>query len=196
MSKSREYALIAGIAILLVGLGYSFGRYAAPDKVVVTEKVVTVEKQVVVTQVKTEVQVVKVADVQKDVHKTKTTETKKDGTVIVTEKTDDNTKTEVKTDTDKNKVDLTVKEKVVTQDREVTKLVERDRPKWSATLMPGLDVGGIFGFGNPYSLLPGNTVLKRVLVGVSVEHQFIGPISLGVWANTHAAAGLSLRLDW
>ncbi len=31
--------------------------------------------------------------------------------------------------------------------------------------------------------------------GATVEHRFIGPVRLGVWASTSGAAGISIRGD-
>jgi len=59
------------------------------------------------------------------------------------------------------------------------------RPNWSISLMPGAQL-----FGSKAVPLYGPLVL-----GASVEHRFIGPVSLGVWASTSGAAGITLRLD-
>lgn len=188
----NNYGIAAAIALACVLGGYAMGRYAAPDKVLVTEKVVTVEKQVVVTQTKTEVKIVKVADVQRDVHREKVVEKKPDGSVVVTTKEDDKSKEHTDTRSDATKETVHVEEKLVYKDREVMKLVERNRPSWGLALQPG------FAFaGTPtHNLLTAIVPFKRVMANVVIERRLLGPLFVGAWANTRLDGGLSLRLEW
>src|ERR1041385_6392790 len=59
------------------------------------------------------------------------------------------------------------------------------RPAWSVSLMPGAQL-----FGTKAVTLFGPAVL-----GASVEHRFIGPVSMGLWGSTSGAAGITLRGD-
>lgn len=194
---TKSIIVLAAVGVALAAGGYLTGRYAAPDKVVVTEKVVTVEKQVVVEQIKTEVKLVKVADVQKDVHREKVTEKRPDGTVVVTEKQDDKSKTHSTTDaTDKTEA-THIEERLVYKDREVTKLVERNRPQWALALQPGYEFGTALGLGGESSnLLDRVLPVKHVMANVVLERRVFGPLSLGAWANTRLDGGLSIRLEW
>ncbi len=194
--NAKSIIILSVIGLALAGGGYATGRYAAPTKVLVTEKVVTVEKQVVVTQVKTEIKIVKVADVAKDVHKETTTEKRADGTVVVTEKVDDKSKTHTASDTEAKKDEVHIEEKLVYKDREVTKLVERDRPQWSLALQPGFEFGTALGLGGESSNLLKNLPVKHIMANVVVERRLLGPVLVGAWVNTRLDAGLSIRLEW
>src|ERR1041385_3269069 len=60
------------------------------------------------------------------------------------------------------------------------------RPRWSVSLMPGAQV-----FGTKAVTLFGPAVL-----GASVEHRFVGPVSLGAWGSTSGAAGITIRTEF
>jgi hypothetical protein len=201
MSGLKKYGILAGIALLLVGGGYAAGRYAAPDKVVVTEKVVTVHDVQIVKVVETDkvIEALKNVSQQKDV-KTKTVKVKTpDGTVTTTTETEDKTKTDTQEKTEektKTKETETKKETEV-QIREVTKVVERSRPNWRVQLITGIDYAAVLGKTQPYSLLPSDSDLIRYTVlGLGVEHKLIGPLSTGVWVNSRGQGGLTLSLEF
>ena len=201
-ATSSKFAKVAIVIALVIG-GYGFGRYAQPAKVVVTEKIVTVEHQVVVTQTvtKTEVQIVKVHDVQKDVHKVAVTEVKSDGTKVVTVTTDDKSKTETDINANANTSTQhnTVATLDVTKDQEKTKTTTfGNKPQWSLVLQPGFEFGEALGVtSGSYNLLSKALPMAPLLMAnVGIEHRFIGPIFLGAWANTRLDAGLSIRLEW
>lgn len=201
-ATSSKIAKVAIVVALVVG-GYGFGRYAQPAKVVVTEHVVTVEKQVIVTQVvtKTQIQVVKVRDTQKDVHQVAVTETKPDGTKVVTVTTDDKSKSQtdvnkdIAADTQTNTLDKTV---LTQTDDKKTITTFGSKPQWSLTLQPGFEFGEALGVtSGSYNLLSkALPMAPRLMANVGIEHRFIGPIFLGAWANTRLDAGLSIRLEW
>jgi hypothetical protein len=197
-SKSKVAKVL--IVVALVAGAYAFGRYATPTKVIVTEKIVTVEKQVVVTQTKTEVQIVQVHDLQKDVHRVAVTEKKPDGTTVTTVTTDDKSKS--KTDTTTNGKSETDKSetKLITQDKETSKVVIRDsKPQWSLTLQPGFEFGEALGLGSggSYNLLSrALPMAPHMMANIGIEHRFVGPVFVGAWANTRLDAGLSIRLEW
>jgi hypothetical protein len=200
--------LIAGLiigALLLVGGGYSLGRYATPAKVVVTEKVqvVTVEHTTAVTTVDTDkiLDAIKTVNKQKNVHTVTVIEKAPDGSTKTTVTSDDKSTTEAATTaqaTDKTQTTAKV-DQVVQQtktDNKTTTTIRDVQPKWSLSLQPGFNFAQALGSGAPYSLLPtSNPYLKYAVLGVSLEHRFIGPLSAGIWGNSNGAGGLTLRLD-
>jgi hypothetical protein len=201
MTTVRQYSLAAVIAVVCLAGAYSAGRYAAPTKVVVTERVVTVEKQVVVTTVDTDriLNAMKDVKVQKDVHTVRVVEKEPDGTMKVTTTKDDKSKvdTDTKIQDQSHTTETKTETKTVYQDREVTKLVEHlRRPTWSLAVQPGYEVGSVLGLGSqPYSLLSALPV-RHLMANVVVEHRLIGGLYVGAWASTHLDGGLSLRLEF
>lgn len=203
MNPFKKYAIFAGIGLALVVGGYAAGRYAAPDKVVVTEKVVTVHDVQVVKTVDTDAVIAAIKDVQAQqvTHKVTTKVKKPDGTVtqVTTTDTDTKTDTNVKVNTEVKTQEATKTNDHTETQVTLTKTVERDRPAWRLTLSPGLDIAEALGHnqGTPYSLIPpNNAALKYLVLGVGLEHRLVGPISGGVWANSRGAGGLSLSLEW
>ncbi len=201
----KKLGLFALGAVGLLAVGFGTGRYAAPDKIVYQEKIKEVEKVVYVSDTEKILNALKTVQQQvaqqKDVKVKKVTVKKPDGTVTTTTETEDKSKTDTKTDTktetqEKTKVTETlIKEKIV--EKEVTKIVERNRPDWRLQLQTGFDVAALAGRAEPYSLLPSSSDLVRYMVlGVGVEHRLIGPVSAGVWANTHGMGGLTLSLEF
>lgn len=202
-SESRVKIVKIMCVLALVAGAYGFGRYAQPAKVVVTEHVVTVEKQVIVTQVvtKTQIQVVKVRDTQKDVHKVEVTEKKADGTVTTTVTTDDKSKsqTDVTKDATATSQTNTVDKTLLTQtDDKKTVTTYDSKPKWSLTLQPGFEFGEALGVtSGSYNLLSkALPMAPHLMANVGIEHRLLGPILVGAWANTRLDAGLSVRLEW
>jgi hypothetical protein len=195
-ATSSKIAKVLVVLALVIG-GYAFGRYAQPAKVVVTERIVTVEKQVVVTQTvtQTKIQVVKVRDTQKDVHKVAVTETKPDGTKVVTVTTDDKSKTQtdINKDATTDAQSKTLDKTLITQTDDKKTVTTYDKPAWSLTLQPGYEFGGTSQYNLLSKALP---MAPKLMTGVGIEHRFIGPVFLGAWANTRLDAGISIRLEW
>ncbi len=197
----KRIGLFALVAVGLVGGGYAAGRYAAPDKVVVTEKLKVVEVEKIVRVVDTDkvLEAIKNVSQQKDVKTKKVTVKTPDGTVTTTTETEDKTKTDSQTKTkeeEKTKTTEVVTKEVIVE-KEVTKLVERNRPNWRLSLQSGFDMAALTDRATPFSLLPSDSDLVRYMVlGIGVEHRLIGPLSAGVWANTHGMGGLTLSLEF
>lgn len=198
----KKLGLFVLVAVGLVGGGYAAGRYASPEKVVVTEKIKVVEKEVVVRVVETEkvLDAIKNVSQQKNIKTVKVTEKKPDGTVTVREEKSDTSKTDSQTkvkEEEKTKAAETIIKEVIVE-KEVTKTIERSRPNWSLALQPGFDVAGALGYGSPYSLLPvsDNFLLRHAILGVSVERRLLGPLSTGLWANSSGAGGITIRLEF
>jgi hypothetical protein len=59
------------------------------------------------------------------------------------------------------------------------------RPSWSLSVMPGYQWHGT----------PALDAHGPLVIGASVEHRFIGPLSIGLWGSTAGAAGITLRGD-
>jgi hypothetical protein len=188
--KIKKVCLVTLAALVLAGGGYATGRYVAPDKVVTKEKVVTQIQEKVVVQTKTEVQVVHDVAIQKDVHIVRVETKAKDGTTTVTTTEDDKSKTQAQTKANATNATQQVVTKIVYQDREVTKTVERLRPQWSVSLQPGFSLGT-----SQYNLLSALPV-THVMANVVVERRILGPVFMGVWGSSHADAGLSLRVEF
>lgn len=202
MTNERKGIIGAIIAVIVMFcIGYGTGRYAAPDKVVTTEKIVTVTQDHVVTQVDTDkiINAFKALNTQKDVHTVRVIEKEKDGTTKITVTQDDKSKSEATTQVqDKEKAQtVKVEDHIVYKDREITKTVEKNRPSWGLSLQPGFELGTVLGAGpQPYNLLSKALPGLHVMANVTLERRFLGPIFLGAWANTHMDAGLSLRLEF
>lgn len=59
------------------------------------------------------------------------------------------------------------------------------RPRWSVLALVGAQIGG------RHEIVPGPYV-----IGASLERRIVGPVSVGIWALSSAAGGVSVRLDW
>lgn len=196
--KFKKLIPITIIIILVALIGYGTGRMSAPVKTVVEEriKVEQVEKQVVVEKVKTDLQVVYVQTGQKNTHTETMTEKRPDGTVITKVIENTQTKTEVKTDTNLNKVSdmIKINEKTVAIDQSKVVTTVRDSHNWSVSVQPGIDFAGLAG-KSTYNALDG-LAIKHFVVGASVERRLIGPMFGGVWGNTQGTGGVSIKLEF
>ncbi len=196
---SKVWIVLVVVGLGLLGGGYVAGRYASPERVVVTERVREVEKQVVVKTVDTDriLNALKDIKVQKDVHTVRIIEKAPDGTTKTTVTSDDKSQSESKTQVQEkeHRVETKLVEKLVFKEREVSKTVERAKPNWSLALMPGFDLAGALGQGQSYSLLP-TLPVRHLMLGASIEHRLIGPLFSGIWANTAGAGGLTLRVEF
>jgi hypothetical protein len=200
ISRTRNIVIGVVVAILLVLLGYAFGRYGVPAKVVVQEKlrVETVEKQVVVVQTKTEVQIVKVTDktsaLKTDIH----VEKRPDGTVVIDTHKSANIEQKASTETEVKKDHTASATTDIHNVLDQTKITETDSnagSKWSLTIMPGFDIPGALGH-ETYSLIPSSIGVRHLVLGIAADRKLIGPLNTGVWANSSGAAGVSLRIQF
>lgn len=202
MTTKNQVITLVVVALVCLAGGFGTGRFAAPTKTVVTEKLVQVETTKVVLTVDTQkvLDAIKTMNLQKNVHEVRIVEKEKDGTVRITDTKDDKSTSESKAETretDNSKTAQTV-EKTVYIDKEITKTVERtSRPKWAVDLTPGFDFAGALGHGSPINLLPASlSVVPHLVIGTSVTHRLIGPLSAGVWLNTAGMGGAVLRLEF
>jgi hypothetical protein len=185
MKRTWLIASAAGLVVLLAT--FAAGRYSRAPQVVT--------KDVVRTQT-VEVEKVRTVTVH-DVAEAKAAE-EKVRTVTVTKYrwmpggiTEAETTTRAATDTATHETKQA--HAGATQDRAVdvrTLTVETHtstpgRPAWSVSLMPGYQWHGT----------PALDAKGPLVIGASVEHRFIGPLSIGLWGSTAGAAGITLRGD-
>lgn len=176
MTSAKKYLIAIGVCLALLAGAFSAGRFSAPMKVETkeVEKVVykdrVVEKVVTVTvQAKAETKVVYIDRV-----------VTKEGTVTehIVEKTVDREKDTTKEAT----------KEVATRDDTVehsTTTVTTLRPDWRVAVLGGAT------FGTPALKIAGPLVL-----GAEVDRRIIGGVSVGLWANTAGAGGVSLSMEF
>lgn len=200
MFSNLKHVSILVLIVLAVAAGaFATGRYLTPPKTVVVEKlkIEYVEKQVVVEKVNTVVQIVRVTDTIKNVQTDKHIVKLPDGTITIDEhvkdKSEEKTGTTTNATQDANKTSTTEKKETVEQSK-VT--IITPKPTWSLSLLPGFDVAGALGHGDPYSLLPSSLPIKHLMLGISVDRRLVGPLHTGVWANSAGAGGLVFRLEF
>jgi hypothetical protein len=117
----------------------------------------------------------------------------------------DGTKTTTEEATDKTTSDSTTatKEAIATKTEESTKIwketirveekikiVESLQKQWTASVQGGINVL------NPIQGIPGYLVPDNFVVGAALDRRILGPLSLGVWANSRADAGIQLKLEF
>lgn len=163
MSKSKQYlVVIVGIFVLL-GAGYSIGRYFAPAKI--TEKIV--EKEVIKT-----VEVIKEVKVEnKDVKTKIVIEEKPDGTKTTTTEIEDKTKTDTTTDTAKTDES--------TKTKDTFKETVFAKPQWRIGVLGGVSASSL-----------NFTETPRLVYGGLIEKRIFGPVSAGVWATSSKDIGV------
>jgi len=193
--KGRGVAIVLGI-LLLFGVGYAVGRYAAPTKTVVTTqtKVVTQVKEHVI--VKHDVQVKMVAHKvyirakAQNTHTVTETTKKPDGTVV-TKTTTDTSSSDVTANTEGKKTEAAshtvadkTEEKKQVATKKTKKVVENNRPNWAISPMVGVNLSG---------LKLTNPVFKPVF-GLQVERRIVGPFSVGAWGLSSGQVGVELTV--
>jgi len=177
--KTREL-VVAGAALLF--LGYAFGRYSVPDRIVERTVQVTGERAAETTQSR-ERDAESVALARTVIVETTT---RPDGTVTVTETDRTEAVREVVREVE---VVRTVEvERVVVQEKEL--LVESPKPAWRVALDLGVADA-------PHRLsVPGIPRAIPVVAHASLERRVIGPVSAGVWVGSTPAAGLRVSIEF
>ena len=199
--KLKEYApkVVSYVAVLVVGAAVGWQMKPTQVETKETVKVVTVEKQVVVEHETVRVEVVRVKDTQVvDRTRTETTETKlPDGTTTKKVTEEKNIDSVIHDNTNSTQVKVVTVEKQIVVEKEVfkEKIVTLEPNKWHM----GLLVGVAPRFDNPAA--------TPLMLGLEVEHRFIGPVFLGGWVMagspvvggfnvTNAAVGLKVGLSF
>lgn len=198
MSKPSKIGVAVGAAILLLCGSFGAGRYSRPARVEVREHTVTqtqiVEKIVNHDVIQTQVvhDTVKVDNVVTKI----VWEKAPDGTVRTVETITDLSKTAEQTSAASQHVTDTRTDVSASSKTETTKstVTEYARPAWSVAVMPGLDLRGLASDG--ISGLSTASLVKRGVLGVSVDRRIIGPVFVGAWGNTSGAGGLTVRVEF
>jgi hypothetical protein len=207
-TPSENKKLIVGLilaAALLAAGGFVAGRHSAPAKITTVEHTVTTNDTATIMDAISKLsqrmdQLATLAQQQK-VHVVRVTEKDPNGTTKTTVTTDKDTDTQAKTQTDvvtqaTNQTQIKTESQAKTDEVKTVTVINSKRSAWGLELQPGLNFAQMFGSSQPYSLLPtSNPYLHYAVLGVGIDHRLIGPLSVGAWANTNGAGGLTLRLD-
>jgi hypothetical protein len=194
--QQRPWLAKASVVLGALGIGFVSGRWVAPAKLVVQEKIRVVETQKVVVQekVRTDVKIVKVVDseVLKKLHREITEMKRPDGTQ------EKKTVEDLNVDSVVHSRDTEVK--VVTVDKVVEKQVERVVQKETMTLRPAdwRATAGV-GVSIPYYMGQGEVGapgLKGTVVQLELARRVVGPFSVGVMGSTQGTIGLTLSGVW
>lgn len=194
MNDWKKYLMFVagGLGLLLVG--YGWGRYATPAKVVTKTEVQVVQTEHVVEKVVTEIKVVKVDNTQKSSHHAVYDVSHPDGTKEHHETTDENVSQVIQTQADKLIDVVHEKETIKYVDKEVVKTVEAKKPDWRLGALAGFSIPETFGSQKEgYRLLPS---LGAVQLGVDLDRRILGPISVGVWGLSSGSVGVKVGLEW
>lgn len=195
-THKKTVAIIGAVVlgVLLFGLGYGFGRYALPAKVVITEKVHEVEKIKLVEHTKTDVQIVKIHDQEQaqKIHRTIVEGIDPPGCRAKTTTEDINVDTVVHDNTEKTKVQYVDRTVEKWQD----KIVEKEKLVLNQA---GWMVHAGVGYSIPYALGQGSygvPGLQGFVVQVGADRRIVGPIWFGVFGNTQGTLGVNLAGSW
>jgi hypothetical protein len=177
--KLPPWTTQALIAIGILALGYGFGRFTTPSKLVETERLVSVDRDTELTWHAyvghTE------SKVETKVAWKTITEWKQGGTVVQTVVANQDRTENNHTDVAEN--DGKVKEKLVYRDIEKVKIVESARPDWLISGQVGSRLDG-----------------WKPVYGGAVARRIIGPVFVGAWGQagglerSGAAAGIGVTL--
>lgn len=173
---------LLGGAVVLVLLGYAFGRYGQPARV--KERIV----EVAIGRSSTTDTVSASSSEAVGISRTVATETTyhADGAVTVREEETVSAVREI------------VREVEVVRTVEVERIVYRDRERvttaapviWRAGVEVGLS-------SSPHRLpLPGIPPGVPVIVGGTLERRLVGPVWGGVWASSVVAVGVRVAIEW
>ncbi len=184
----NRWVQLGTVGLLLLGLGYSFGRYAQPAKVIEKEKIVTQVVTKVEYQDRIVEKIVQVKEKEQARHTETTTTKKPDGTETTTTVTDTKTDTKTDTNTDKSEEKIVYKDRVVTQVVEKEKIVEGAKPSWRLGADVGLSIPSTF-LGDPQIGVPG---LRGAVVGIGAERRIFGPLWFALRGNTQGTVSIGL----
>ena len=185
-SKHSRWLLPVTVLLLILG-AFGAGRLSAPSKVVEVEKIVEKVVEKVVVQEKV-VEKIVYKEAKREKTRTETTTTKSpDGTETTrtTEETETHTDTHV--DSDKTNEKIVIVEKEVEKIVEKEKLIESKKPGWRIGAGVGVSVPSLLG--HQQLGVPG---LQGAVIQVEADRRVVGPFWMGVFANTQGTVGLTL----
>ncbi len=198
-----KIAIPVGV-VLLAGTFFA-GRFTAPDKI----KTVTVEKRVEVIKetqvVRQEInleelkKIVASIKVKVNVVKEHTETVLPDGSKTTHDTTTDKTETDSKSETDTKNTAKTETETKIWKEtvrvEEHIKIVEKlkNPDTWTLGVQTGVSIPALAGRDVP-NYVPG--LPQQVMVGGFLTKRLIGPISGGVFINSHGDAGLQVSLGF
>lgn len=191
-TNHRKGILIAAAITAVALIGYAFGRWAQPAKVVTVEHTTEVTVDTESTKLREELKLTqdKLTELQKHVH-TEETETKTPDGKVVKTRTTDSTTVKVVHDTVVKYVDRdVVHETVKYVDREVLKekTVEAKKPDWLVSPMIGVDLANL-------KIAQGLTTGPFVF-GASVQRRVLGPIYVGPFGLSNGTVGVVGTLEF
>lgn len=191
--------------VVVIGLVVAFltGRMSSPTKTVEVEKKVEIHHEAQVIHQKVDFEELKrvVASIQQknNVVREKTIVINPDGSSTTTEKETDRTETASNTDSSSStrgssETDVKIWKETVRVEEHV-KLVEnlKTPDTWSVGVLAGANLPHLLD-GDVPNYVPG--LPDRLVVGVAVDRQLLGPVRGGLWANSRGDAGLVVRLGF
>lgn len=178
MTRLEQFGIVAVVGVVALGLGYSFGRYSTPERVVEHVRTAEVERNAETTGVRTS------DDERVSTAFVRVLETKPDGTTIATERVE-----AVREVVKEVEVVRTVEvERVVYREKEL--LIESPKPAWRVALDLGVADA-------PHRVdVPGIPRYLPVVASISAERRIVGPVFVGAWASSTPAAGLRISLEF
>jgi hypothetical protein len=183
MTNIKKYFIYALIVIVLLAVGYAFGRFTTPNKVV-TQTVTKIQTQTVVQfkdRIVTKVVYVKAKQtaLAKDIVTTTTKKKNGEVTTVTHEHEQYDTSTQIAKNTDITKTDVNKVNTTTDTQTISTKVIENSKPDWQLHVLGGIDLTHSF---NP-------------IFGGEVDRRILGPIFVGAWGLSNGSAGLSLSLE-
>lgn len=174
----KTVAIGAAAGLLLLALGGVIGRYTAPVRVEERERVVTKTVEVQAKQ-KEETSVQSATDHQRDETNWRYRYVKRpDGRVEVTASSERKSGAEKETRREEARKEIQIEYRDVEVAVEKVRIVETEKARWAVTAGAGLSTG-----------------LRTTYRG-EVGRRMVGPLWVGIWADTTKTAGVSLRLEW
>lgn len=173
---------VAAAGLALLGGGYAFGRFSAPDKVVTVTKTERVEVESTAQREEIDSLRVQLAESKKRIHRERVAVVAPDGTRTTTTKTDVAVDTTTSTKTEAHEEAAATHTEATATSATATKEVVRARPSVRVGLLGGV-----------------NLQTRAYAVGGQVELRVLGPLSAGVWGlylSPGVAAGLSLGVEF
>lgn len=201
----KKYGIIGLVALLLLGLGYAFGRWQTPSHEIVIDKTSDITEQMksefrgqIRQELTQEFDAYKasfLAMQKKEEHISIRKEQRPDGTVITNKTIDTKAEASTAVNTEKEQAKLAtatdlkldLKLDTLKIDHEVFHSQERwaKKPDWIIGVTAGTLIKEAVKSGIGGSYIFGGEVSRRIF----------GPIFLGVWVDSRAAVGLAARLE-